>query len=124
MNGIEVKGVSKNFGSLEALKNVNVCFEENRIYGLLGRNGAGKSTLLNVITGRIFAEQGEVTVDGEVSVENDRALKNIYMMSEKNYFPDGMPPPNGPVPLSDRAVKLHMLAGRIGRKLGIYERNW
>ena len=90
MNGIEVKGVSKNFGSLEALKNVNVCFEENRIYGLLGRNGAGKSTLLNVITGRIFAEQGEVTVDGEVSVENDRALKNIYMMSEKNYFPDGM----------------------------------
>jgi len=90
MNGIEGKGVSKNFGTLAALKDVNVLFEENRIYGLLGRNGAGKSTLLNVITGRIFAEQGTVTVDGEVSVENDRALKNIYMMSEKNYFPEGM----------------------------------
>ena len=90
MNGIEVKGVSKNFGTLAALKGVNVLFEENRIYGLLGRNGAGKSTLLNVITGRIFAEQGTVTVDGEVSAENDRALKNIYMMSEKNYFPEGM----------------------------------
>lgn len=90
MNGIEVKGVSKNFGTLAALKNVNVRFEENKIYGLLGRNGAGKSTLLNVITGRIFAEQGTVTVGGEVAVENDRALKNIYMMSEKNYFPDGM----------------------------------
>ena len=90
MNGIEVKGVSKNFGTLAALKGVNVLFEENRIYGLLGRNGAGKSTLLNVITGRIFAEQGTVTIDGEVSAENDRALKNIYMMSEKNYFPEGM----------------------------------
>ena len=90
MNGIEVKSVSKNFGTLAALKNVNVLFEENKIYGLLGRNGAGKSTLLNVITGRIFAEQGSVTVDGEVSVENDRALRNIYMMSEKNYFPDSM----------------------------------
>lgn len=90
MNGIEVKGVSKNFGTLAALTGVNVLFEENRIYGLLGRNGAGKSTLLNVITGRIFAEQGTVTVDGEVSAENDRALKNIYMMSEKNYFPEGM----------------------------------
>ena len=90
MNGIEVKSVSKNFGTLAALKNVNVLFEENKIYGLLGRNGAGKSTLLNVITGRIFAEQGTVTVDGEVSVENDRALRNIYMMSEKNYFPDSM----------------------------------
>ena len=90
MNGIEVKGVSKNFGTLAALRGVNVLFEENKIYGLLGRNGAGKSTLLNVITGRIFAEQGTVTVDGEVSAENDRALKNIYMMSEKNYFPDNM----------------------------------
>lgn len=90
MNRIEVKGVSKNFGTLAALKGVNVLFEENRIYGLLGRNGAGKSTLLNVITGRIFAEQGTVTIDGEVSAENDRALKNIYMMSEKNYFPEGM----------------------------------
>ncbi len=90
MNGIEVKGVSKNFGTLAALKDVNVHFEENKIYGLLGRNGAGKSTLLNVITGRIFAEQGTVTIDGEVSAENDRALKNIYMMSEKNYFPEGM----------------------------------
>lgn len=49
----------------------------------------------------------------------------IYMSRERHQaLQDGMPPPNGPVPLSDRAVKLHMLAGRIGRKLGIYERNW
>lgn len=90
MNGIEVKNTSKNFGKTQALKDVSVRFEENKIYGLLGRNGAGKSTLLNVITGRIFADQGEVLVDGEPSLEHDHALQKIYMMSEKNYYPEGM----------------------------------
>ena len=71
MNGIEVKNLSKNFGDVQALQNVSVVFEERKIYGLLGRNGAGKSTLLNIITGRIFASQGNVNVDGETSVEND-----------------------------------------------------
>lgn len=90
MRGIEVKNTTKNFGSVHALSNVSVHFEENKIYGLLGRNGAGKSTLLNVITGRIFADQGEVLVDGAAAVEKDSALQKIYMMSEKNYYPDGM----------------------------------
>jgi len=90
MSGIEVRNTTKNFGSVHALSNVSVHFEENKIYGLLGRNGAGKSTLLNVITGRIFADQGEVLVDGAAAVENDSALQKIYMMSEKNYYPDGM----------------------------------
>jgi len=90
MNGIEVKNTSKNFGNVHALKGVSVHFEENKIYGLLGRNGAGKSTLLNVITGRIFASNGEVLVDGETALENDSALQKIYMMSEKNYYPENM----------------------------------
>lgn len=90
MNGIEVKNTSKNFGNVQALKDVSVRFEENKIYGLLGRNGAGKSTLLNIITGRIFANEGDVLVDGEKALENDLQLQKIYMMSEKNYYPEGM----------------------------------
>jgi len=90
MNGIEVRNTSKDFGNVHALKDVSVHFEENKIYGLLGRNGAGKSTLLNVITGRIFANSGEVLVDGETALENDSALQKIYMMSEKNYYPENM----------------------------------
>lgn len=90
MNGIEVKNTSKNFGNVQALKDVSVHFEENKIYGLLGRNGAGKSTLLNIITGRIFATEGDVLVDGEKALENDLQLQKIYMMSEKNYYPEGM----------------------------------
>lgn len=90
MKGIEIRNTSKDFGNVHALKDVSVHFEENKIYGLLGRNGAGKSTLLNVITGRIFASNGEVLVDGETALENDSALQKIYMMSEKNYYPENM----------------------------------
>ncbi len=87
---IEIKNISKNFGNTCALDGVSLNFEENRIYGLLGRNGAGKSTLLNIITNRIFSDKGEVLVDGKPSMENDEALRKIYMMGEKNFYPENM----------------------------------
>ncbi len=90
MNGIEVKKVSKYYGQTCALNNISLTFEKNKIYGLLGRNGAGKSTLLNIITNRIFADHGEVFVDGLRAEENDKAQSNMYLMSEKNYYPDKM----------------------------------
>lgn len=90
MNCIEVKNITKNFGNICALKNVNLKFEENKIYGLLGRNGAGKSTLLNIITNRIFPGSGEITIDGEKAAENDTVLSKVYLMDEKNFYPEGM----------------------------------
>lgn len=90
MNCIEVKNITKNFGNICALKNVSLKFEENKIYGLLGRNGAGKSTLLNIITNRIFPGSGEITIDGEKAAENDTALSKVYLMNEKNFYPEGM----------------------------------
>ncbi|MDF2567296.1 MAG: ABC-type multidrug transport system, ATPase component [Oscillospiraceae bacterium] len=90
MNKIEIKGISKQFGNVWALSDIDLNFEENKIYGLLGRNGAGKSTLLNIITNKIFASSGEVRVNGENAIENDHALKNVFLMSEKNYYPNNM----------------------------------
>lgn len=90
MNCIELKNVTKNYGDICALKDVSLKFEQDKIYGLLGRNGAGKTTLLNIITNRIFADSGEVLVNGQNAVENDAVLKLIYMMSERNFYPDGM----------------------------------
>lgn len=87
---IEIKNVSKSFGSLKAVDHVSLTFEEEKIYGLLGRNGAGKSTLLNLITNRIFPDEGEVFVNGAPAKENDAALRNIYFMSEGNLYPDSM----------------------------------
>ncbi len=90
MNGIEVRGVSKSYGNVQALSGVSVALEPGKIYGLLGRNGAGKTTLLNMITGRGFADAGEMTLDGEAILENDAALGKIYMLSEPTYYPPRM----------------------------------
>lgn len=90
MNGIEVKNITKTFGSVRALHDVSVTIEPNKIYGLLGRNGAGKTTLLNIITNRIFADSGSVTIDDKDAATNAEAMQNVYMMSEKNYYPESM----------------------------------
>ena len=78
-DGIKVDHVSKVYGSTRALDDVSLCFEENKIYGLLGRNGAGKSTLLNIITNRIFPDGGKVTIGGLPARENDKALSQVYL---------------------------------------------
>ena len=88
--GIEIKNISKSFGHTNALTNVSIHLAPERIYGLLGQNGAGKSTLLNLITNRIFADSGDIYVDGASNVENDRALSRIYMMSENTLYPEDM----------------------------------
>ena len=85
---IELKNVSKRFGKTQALDQVSLKFGEKKIYGLLGNNGAGKSTMLNIITSRYIADSGEVTLDGEQVQDNDQALGKIYMLSEKNYYPE------------------------------------
>lgn len=86
---IEVSNVSKRFGEVKALDDVSVSFGGEQIYGLLGNNGAGKSTLLNIIAGRLFADQGAVSVDG-LPGRSDAALCRIHLMGEKNLFPEEM----------------------------------
>lgn len=90
MAAIELKQVSKCFGENKALDGVNLSFGGNKIYGLLGRNGAGKSTMLNLITNRLFATEGEVLIDGEKAMENDRVLGKVFCMSEKNLYADNL----------------------------------
>ena len=87
---IVLENISKSFGETKALDNVSVSFGENKIYGLLGRNGAGKSTLLNIVTNRLFADSGRITVDGEDARENDRAQSSVYLMSEPTFYPESM----------------------------------
>lgn len=87
---IELKNVSKSFGGVHALSDVSLSFGGGRVYGLLGPNGAGKTTLLNIITNRLYADCGEVLIDGESAPGRDRALGKVYMMAEQNLFPDSM----------------------------------
>ena len=85
---IEGKGLTMRFGNNTALDGVDVCFGDNKIYGLLGRNGAGKSTQLSVVTNRLLPTAGEVFIDGEPARENDRVLGRVYYMGEKTLLPD------------------------------------
>lgn len=89
MSMLEVSHVSKSYGSKSVIADVNLAFEENKIYGLLGRNGAGKSTLLNIITDRIFPSSGEVKIDSENVADNDSKLGLMYLMSEVDWYPNG-----------------------------------
>jgi len=56
--------LSKNFGSLAALDNVNLEFEYGKITSIIGLNGAGKTTLFNVVTGALKATKGKVIFEG------------------------------------------------------------
>jgi ABC-type branched-subunit amino acid transport system ATPase component len=61
---LEVRGVSKAFGGLQALSNCSVSVERGSITGLIGPNGSGKTTLFNVMTGYVKPDAGTVSFDG------------------------------------------------------------
>lgn len=62
---IEGKGVTKSFGGLVAVKNVDFSVKEKEIMGLIGPNGAGKTTLFNVISGFYKADEGSIIFLGK-----------------------------------------------------------
>jgi branched-chain amino acid transport system ATP-binding protein len=64
-NILELKNVSKNFGGLAAVQNLNLDVTENQIAALIGPNGAGKTTVFNMITGAYKVTDGEIIFAGE-----------------------------------------------------------
>ncbi|GBD09800.1 Lipopolysaccharide export system ATP-binding protein LptB [Candidatus Thermoflexus japonica] len=65
MSLLEIQGVSKRFGGLQALNRVSLHVSEGEILGLIGPNGAGKTTLFNVINGVYRPEEGRVIFRGQ-----------------------------------------------------------
>lgn len=57
---LEVKHLTKNFGGLTAVSNVNITLDKNELVGLIGPNGAGKTTLFNLLTGVYVPSSGDV----------------------------------------------------------------
>jgi simple sugar transport system ATP-binding protein len=61
---LELRGVAKHFGAIEALKGIDLAIEPGEVLGLMGDNGAGKSTLVKIIAGNFPPSEGEVRLEG------------------------------------------------------------
>lgn len=62
---IELKNITKTFGSVIANKNVSMTVKKGEILSVLGENGSGKTTLMNMISGIYFPDEGQIFIDGE-----------------------------------------------------------
>ena len=80
---IEVKNVTKKYGSTIAVDNISFDVKDGEVVGFLGPNGAGKSTTMNMITGFIDPTQGQIIVNGnDISKKPRKAKKDIGYMPE------------------------------------------
>lgn len=61
---IELRGISKSFGPVQANKDINIRIAKGSIHGIIGENGAGKSTLMSILYGFYRADAGEILIDG------------------------------------------------------------
>ena len=61
---LELQGIAKHFGAIEALKGIDLAIEEGQVVGLMGDNGAGKSTLVRIIAGNFRPSEGEIRIHG------------------------------------------------------------
>lgn len=89
---LEMKGIKRSFGGVQALKGVDFSVSQGEIHALLGENGAGKSTLMNILGGVLPADSGEIWIDGnpvQISSPQDSKRCGIsFVHQELNLIPD------------------------------------
>ena len=85
---LECVDLSKRFGSVQALDNVNLTIEPGRVIGLLGPNGSGKTTLLKLANGLLTPTGGEILIDGDAPGKASRSL--VSYLPDKPYLADWM----------------------------------
>jgi len=89
---IEATHLYKNFGDVEALKDVSVTIKKGEVFGLIGTNGAGKSTFLRTACGVLKPDQGTMLVDEQPIYENPEMKKHIFYISDDQfYLPNSTP---------------------------------
>ncbi len=80
---LEVKNLYKNYGDIQAVKDVSFEIAENEIFGLVGPNGAGKSTVLRVVATILTPTSGQIYVYGQSLIENPQKIREII-----SYLPE------------------------------------
>ncbi|HEX9019338.1 MAG TPA: ABC transporter ATP-binding protein [Anaerolineaceae bacterium] len=80
---IETRGLTRHYGKLAAVKDLNLAIPQGALYGLIGPNGAGKTTTLRMLAGLLEPSAGEIVINGASSSKNIGALR-----SQIGYMPD------------------------------------
>ncbi|MBV6441538.1 MAG: putative multidrug ABC transporter ATP-binding protein YbhF [Saprospiraceae bacterium] len=89
-NKIEAKILSKSYGKVQAIKNINLSVNEGEIFGLIGPDGAGKTTLFRILTSLLLPDSGSATVAGLDVVKDYKQLRTAigYMPGRFSLYQD------------------------------------
>jgi Cu-processing system ATP-binding protein len=87
---IEIKNISKNFGKLTVLNNVDLTFNSGECIALIGPNGCGKTTLIKTILGMVIPTKGTIKVKRELIDKHFEYRKHIGYMPQIGRYPDNM----------------------------------
>ena len=126
---LELRGITKRFGSLVANDHIDLTVEAGEIHALLGENGAGKSTLMNVLYGLYQADEGEVLLDDEVQhfagpgdamaagigmVHQHFMLIPVFTVAENVMLGNESTKAVGVLDLATARAKVNEISGRFG----------
>jgi ABC-2 type transport system ATP-binding protein len=89
MSAIEIQGVSKRFGSVQAVRDLSFTVDAGRVTGFLGPNGAGKSTTLRMLLGLIGSDSGAATFAGRAYSELEHPSARVGAVLEQASFHPG-----------------------------------
>lgn len=81
---LSLKGITKHFGGVVALKDVSFDIQQNEIVGLMGPNGAGKTTLLNIIAGEFYPDSGTIKFKNQ-NITHHPAHKSCHFGISRTY---------------------------------------
>ena len=87
---IEVKNISKKFGKLEVLQDINLTFNKGECIALIGPNGCGKTTLIKSLLGMVLPDKGSIEFNGKSVLGEYLYRENIGYMPQIGRYPDTM----------------------------------
>lgn len=90
MTAIQVRGLAKRFGEVEAVSGVDFEVLPGELFGFLGPNGAGKTTTINMLTGLAHPDAGDISIGGIDCTGNSRAAQHLIgvVPDESNLYPE------------------------------------